>query len=293
MERNSLVVSIEEATAVVKDGMTIAIGGFITANIPMALIREIIRRKIKGLTIVAIPTGLEIDLLIEAGCVETIIVPYVGAESISSISPIFRHAAEKGKIKILEVDSGMVLAGLRAGIAGLPFSPWRGGVGTSLPDLNPYLKTFRDPINNEELIAVPAIVPDIALLHAASADKYGNVHYIGTSFVDKVMAQAANICIVQVERIIPHEAILSYPDITTIPNLFINFVVKAPYGAHPYASEGFYKADVQHLNDYLRVANSKTKGDFDEYLNKYVIAPPSHEDYLDQIGIKRLLSLAE
>ncbi|WP_366922205.1 hypothetical protein MFMK1_002649 [Metallumcola ferriviriculae] len=293
MERKSVVTTVQEAAAKIENGMTVAIGGFISSNIPMVLIREMIRNKTKNLTIVAIPAGLEIDLLLAAGCVGKLIVPYVGAEAIAPISPIFRQTVEKGQVEVMEVDSGIVLAGLKAGVAGLPFMPWRGGVGTSLPELNPTLKVFNDPINGEPLLAVPAIVPDVAFLHAAYADKYGNVAHYGTTFMDKTMAGAAETTVVQVEQIIPHEFVMGKPNSVTIPNFYVDRIVKAPYGSHPYASEGFYSADIEHLQEYLHAVKSDDPDGVENYLNKYVTNLSDHEDYLETIGIRKLLSLAE
>lgn len=290
MERKPVLASVKEAAVQVDSGMTIAIGGFISSNIPMAIIREIIRNEVKDLTIVAIPTGLEIDLLIASGCVKTLIVPYLGAEAITPISPVFRKAAENCEVEIFEVDSGMVLAALKAGMAGLPFAPWRGGIGTSLPDINPTLKTFRDPIENELLVAIPAIVPDVALIHAAYADPYGNIQHYSTSFADPIMARAAKTTIVQVEQLVPPDTFLGNPQKVSIPAIYVDCVVKVPYGSHPYASEGFYVADIEHLQAYIKDVNI---GALSDYLNAYVLNPINHEDYLEFIGIKRLLSLGE
>src|SRR5207302_6413744 len=161
-----------QAVAQVGDGMTVAVGGFINSGHPMALVRELVRQSRRDLVLVgAASAGLEVDMLIAAGCVRRVVAPYVGAEVLAGIGPAFRHAAQNGTVEIWEVDEALYYAGLRAAAQGLPFNPWRAGVGTSLPELNPDLQVFTDPIAGQPLIAVPAIEIDVALIHAALADR--------------------------------------------------------------------------------------------------------------------------
>ena len=131
-ERRKRIVELEDALSRVMDGMTIAIGGFINSSHPMLAVRGIIKRGIKNLTVVgAASSGLEIDLLIAAGCARRVIAPYVGAEVLAPIGPAFRTAVERGKVEVFELDEAMYYAGLRAAAQRVPFNPWRSGVGTS------------------------------------------------------------------------------------------------------------------------------------------------------------------
>ena len=148
----------------VKNGMTIAIG----EPHPMALIRQIIRRGVRDLTIIC--SGLGLDHLIAAGCVTKTISYYAGGGAGVPVVPSFRGAAERSEIEVWECEEGILTTGLEAAAKGLPFLPWRGGVGTSLTDVNTDLKLFKDPIEGETLIAVPAIKPDITILHAAQSE---------------------------------------------------------------------------------------------------------------------------
>jgi glutaconate CoA-transferase subunit A len=238
--------------------------------------------------------GQACDILIGAGCVKKIICPYVGAEIFAPIGPFYRMKAEKGELAVFECDEGMYYAGLRAAAQFLPFVPWRGGVGTSFPEVNPEIKLFKDPIKGETLLAIPALEPDIAIVHAACADAYGNVQHHGYSFGDKNMSRAANKTIVEVEKVVSNEEIRKHPERTTIP--YADAVVRATYGCHPYASLGFYVEDREHIKEYLAAANAYVSGDkkpFESYLKKYILEPESHADYLERVGIKRLLSLYE
>lgn len=286
--------TLSEAAGLVKDGMTVAIGGFNTANKPMALIREIIRKGVKNLTVVAGPASIDVDLLIAAGCVKTLIAPYVGVEVLAPIAPFFRDAAQRGTIEIREVDAGIVLTMLKAARQGLPFLPWKGGVGTSLPELNPDLRVIHCPFTGQHLLAVPAVSPDVALIHAARSDPYGNVQHLGDSFADAIIAHASKLRIVQVEQIVTNEEIRRTHDQTTIPSIFVDVVVHSPYGAHPFFSQKHYIIDKEHIREYLQAAKRYLEGDkepFTRYLDEYVYTPKSQEDYLERVGIDRLLDL--
>lgn len=283
---------IDEVTAAgwVTDGMTIAVG----APPPMALLRQLIRRGVKELTV--IDSGLSLDLLIVAGCVRKVITYYAGGGFGVPVAPSFRRAAERGAIEVWECEEGVLTAGLQAAAQVLPFLPWRGGVGTALPEVNPDLKLFCDPIRGETLLAVPALKPDIALLHAATADAYGNVqHCGGPGWLDLFLHRAADRTIVQVERVVANEDIRRDPWATTIAGA--DAIVRAPYGAHPFPSRGFYVQDSAHLREYLDAATAATQFDHTEqlthYLNYYCREPVTHGDYLERIGVKRLLALYE
>ncbi len=174
----------------------------------------------------------------------------------------------------------------------MPFLPWRGGVGTSLPEVNPDLKVFTDPISGETLIAVPPIKPDVAILHAAHADPYGNVQHLGgPGWIDLFMYRAADRTIVQVEKIIANEEVRADAWRTTIAGA--DAVVRAPYGAHPFYSRGYYIQDNDHLREYAEAAGAGEEGRLRAYLERYCREPASLGDYLERIGIKRLLALHE
>lgn len=294
LTRRPLTASLAEAVAYLQDGMTLAIGGFNTASKPMALVREIIRQGRKNLTVVAPPSSIEVDLLVATGCVAKVITPYVGAEALAPVCPFYRAAVQQGTIEIREVDAGIVLTMLRAARQGLPFLPWRGGIGTSLPELNRDLKIIDDPFGGQKLLAVPPVYPDLAILHAAQADAYGNVQHLGNPFADALIAAAAKHTIVQVERIVPNEVIRKAPELTTVLPIFVNAVVAAPYGAHPFFSQRYYLIDRAHISEYIEAGLAYLAGNkshFEQYLERYVYGPRGHEDYLQAVGFERILSL--
>jgi glutaconate CoA-transferase subunit A len=275
--------------------MCIALGGLATACHAMVAVRHIIRRNLRDLTVIGSAVGgLDVDLLIGAGCVRKVICPYVGAEALAPIGPFFRAAAERGDIDVWECDEGQYYAGLQAAGMMLPFMPCRGGVGTSYPDLNPDLVLFTDPVRGQTLLAVPAIEPDVALLHAASADVYGNVQFVGTGYADRLLWRAATRTLVQVERIVPNEEIRRAPERTA---LLADGILRAPFGTHPFSSPGFYLEDREHIRELVDAgrafARSHDRGPFEAYLDRYVRGPSTHVDYLEQVGLRRLLSLHE
>jgi glutaconate CoA-transferase subunit A len=293
-ERKSLVIGEAEAAEMIRDGMTIAIGGFINSSHPMALVRQIIRRGVKNLTVVgAASGGLDLDLLIAAGCVRKLVTTYMGGEHYCPVAPFFRVAAQRGELEIFECDEGMFYCALRAAAQGLPSTPWKAGIGTSFPEINPEIKVYNDPISGEPVLAIPAITPELAIIYAAHSDAYGNVQHVGTGFGDRAMWRAAKKTIAQVERMLPNEEIRKDPRATSLYG--VDAVVRAPYGSHPFAGPGYYIEDGAHIREYVAAGNAYAKnGDrkpFEDYLQKYVLGPKTHEDYLEVIGIRRLISL--
>jgi len=286
--RKKVLMSESEAAARVEDGMTISLG----SNYPLAITRQIIRRGVKDLTVIANAGGWDLDLMIGAGSVRKVIGYYFGG-GLDVIGPFFRQAAQNGEIEICEFDEGMLMAGLMAAAQMLPFLPWKGGVGTCFEDINPNIKSFRDPLSGQKLLAIPAIKPDIAFLRVAVADPYGNAQFADAGFSDTAHQRAADITIVQSERIISNEEIRKTPEKTAITHA--GGVVWTPMGSHPFRSPGFYSEDLTHLSEYRAAAQASVKnGDpkpFTRYLEKYVYEPETHLDYLNTMPAKRLFGL--
>ena len=273
-----------------RDGMTIAIG----EPAPMALVRQIIVSNIRDLTVIA--SGYALDVLIASGCVKKTI-SYLAAGGVGvPVAPSFRKAAESGEIEVWECEEGILTSALEAAGKGLPFMPCRGGVGTSLPDVNEDLKIFQDPIRGETLLAVPAIRPDLTLIHAAASDAYGNIqHCQGPGWLDLFLCRAAEKTIVQVESVVSNEEVRSNPWATTLAE--VDAVMCFKWGAHPLYSRGQYVQDSIFVDEYFQLsAGAYNTGDsktLDEFVCTYYRRPRSHTDYLKIIGMERLLSLQE
>jgi len=295
MGREKILISETDAAKWIHDGMTIAIGGFITTGHPMAIVREIVRRGVRNLRVVgSVLASMEVDMLIGAGCVSEVITSYLGAEGIETFGPFCRMKAEREEIRVWDVDENSYWAALKAGGLKLPFLPTRSGVGTSFPEINPDLKPFLDPIKGEPLIAVPAVAPDLALIHVGAADVYGNAFNLGPVYGDKGLWKASAKTILEAEKIVPNETIKARASEVFIYGA--DAVVRAPFGAHPYACPGYYLEDREHLREYIDAAKEAVGGNlsqFEYFLEKYIYKAESHLDYLETVGLRRLLSLHE
>jgi len=283
-ERKKKIVSMQEAVSEIKDGCFLAIGGFMIHNRPMELVREIIRRKVKDLTILPVAPGgsIETDLLIGAGCVKKILANYVGAEWLAPILPNYRKKIENGEIEVIDYDDTHIFCGLQAAARKLPCEVTKSGLGTDLLKVNPCLKVFKEPVTGTEMIAVPPIHPDVTIIHAQRSDPYGNIQHHGSVFMDNLLAAASEKVIVTVEEIISHETILRDPFRTTIPCHLVTLVTKVLFGSHPCSSHGYYNYDEEHLR--LYVAAGKEKDTFNNYLDQYVYEPEGITGYLERVG---------
>ena len=291
--RTSVVASVADAVSLIKDGDVIGIGGFGTTGKPMALIRELIRSGKKNLTVVASPASIDVDLLISCGMVSKLICAYVGAEAMAPLLPFHSNLVGKSYV-IEEVDLGSFVYMLKARILRLPFLIGRGPVGTSLPQLNPNYRYIEDPFGGPPVIAIAAVKIDVALLHAAQADKYGNVQHKGAVFLDPLIARAADKVIVQVEKLVSNEEIKHSPSETNLPAGLVNTVSVTPYGAHPCASQNYHCVDEAHFKEYVLAGKAYFKGEeeeFKNYLQKYVYGVSDHAGYMDAVGFERVMSL--
>ncbi|MCW2672642.1 MAG: putative CoA-transferase alpha subunit [Frankiales bacterium] len=295
-ERRSRVCDAAVALRTLKDGDTLGVGGFINSGHPMSLVRHVLRSGVTDLTVVGgASAGLEVDLMVAAGAVSRVISPYVGAEGLASVGPAFRKAAQDGMLRVSDLDEAHFYAGLRASAQRVPFNPWKAGVGTSYPDINPDLVLFREPIRNELMIAVAAIELDVCIVHAARSDHYGNVQYNGTHYGDQTMAAAARYVVAEVEQLVSNEEVRRRPESTVVAGA--DAIVRAPFGAHPFSADGYYPLDLDHIREYLSAAEAWLREDdrtsLDAYLDLYVYGPEDHFAYLERIGMRGLFSLSE
>ncbi|MCK2025195.1 acyl CoA--acetate/3-ketoacid CoA transferase subunit alpha [Microbacterium sp. SSW1-47] len=226
-------VSIEEAIGTLESGMTVGIGGWGSRRKPMGLVREILRRDITDLTVVAFG-GPDVGLLAEAGRIRRLVYGFVSLDSIP-LDPLFTRARERGAIEVEEYDEGMFVAGLRAANARLDFLPIRAGLGSDVLPANPRLRTVRSPYSDAEYVAMPALPLDVALVHVNRADPQGNAQYLGPDpYFDDLFAMAAQRTIVSAEKVVPTAALLDEGSFHTLlfSRLYASAVVEAPRGAH-------------------------------------------------------------
>jgi glutaconate CoA-transferase, subunit A len=265
-----IVRTIEEALAPITDGCALAVARE-QSGVAMAAARALIRRGIRGLHLVTLPTSsLQADLLIGAGAVETL---ETSAVSLGEFGPAprFTAAVRAGAIRMKEATCPALHAAFQAAEKGIPFMPLRGLIGSDLPTHRPDWKVIDNPFGyNDPIALLPAIKPDVALFHAALADREGNV-WIGRDRELAVMAHAAAKTVVTVEKI-QNENLFDDPRLAagTLGGFYVERVTLAPKGAWPLALADHYPADALHLAEYARMAASEEG--FSQYLELYVHA---------------------
>ncbi len=247
--------SEQEVVAQLRSGMTIGIGGWGSRRKPMSLVREILRSDLHDLTIVSYG-GPDVGLLLAAGKVAHLVYGFVTLDSIP-LEPHFRAARERGGLRVTEYDEGMLQWGLYAAALRLPFLPTRAGLGSDVLRSAPDLKTVASPYGPEELIAMPALHLDAALVHMNRADAAGNAQYLGPDpYFDDLFCQAAERAYVSAERIVPTAELLAGgpPQSLRIQRWHTHGVVAAPHGAHFTSCEPDYGRDEQFQARYARAA---------------------------------------
>jgi glutaconate CoA-transferase subunit A len=264
----------------------------------MLIIRELIRqnqqeREIKNLTLIGgFSLGIQIDMLVGAGLVGTVICPYIGFESFYGLGPNFRRAIENNEIKNIEIEEGGSLYGLQAAAKGLPFHPFPGNVieGTDFPKISPEIyKQIISPFDNSTYYVVPPLKPDIAILHSQYSDVFGNSIYLGAGSIDSTMAEAADRVILTCDEIVPLDWVRQEYVRTHIIGHFVTELIQEWFPTHPCSSHGMYHHDEAFINLYLRHARAGQQS-FQEFLEKYVIQPKTHRSYLRLIGGKALIT---
>ena len=271
----------------IRDGDCLAIGGGLSWREPIAALQELIRQAKAKLRLVGSAHGIDVDLLCGAGCVASSAESYVGFEQDFGMAPNYRRACESGSVQVHDSCCYTLVQQLRAAIAGLPFMPIRSIQGTSFMQLHPEYRTMTCPFTGDELVLVPALRPDVALLHVQYADTHGNLHIDGPPVVDILFAKAAKTVLVTVEELVPTEQ-LSEMGIS-IPFFYVTALAKVPYGAHPTACYPFYAYDRQHTADYYHFASQGDEVFRQGYLNRYIYSCRSHRQYLEAIGGEQVL----
>ncbi len=253
------VLSADDVAAELRSGMTIGIGGWGSRRKPMALVRAILRSGLTDLTVVSYG-GPDVGLLVAAGRVRRLVTAFVTLDSIP-LEPHFRRARQDGTIELTELDEGMLHWGLLAAAHRLPFLPIRAGLGSDVPRVNPDLRTVRSPYpDGEELIAMPALRLDAALIHLSRADASGNGQYLGPDpYFDDLFCQAADRSFLSCEQIVPTDELLAAGPVQSllVSRSVVDGVVAAPGGAHFTSCVPDYGRDEAFQKEYVRSAGSE------------------------------------
>ena len=228
------VVTPDEVAGELRSGMTIGIGGWGSRRKPMALVRAILRSGLKDLEIVSYG-GPDVGLLIAGGHVRRVVTGFVSLDTIP-LEPHFRQGRQRGTVELAELDEGMLHWGLLAAAHRLPFLPIRAGLGSDVPRVNPGLRTVRSPYaDGEELVAMPALRLDAALIHLNRADAAGNGQYLGPDpYFDDLFCLSAERAYLSCERIVPTASLAGSgpPQSLLVNRAMVHGVVEAPGGAH-------------------------------------------------------------
>lgn len=247
----------EEVVAELRDGMTIGIGGWGSRRKPMSLVRAIVRSSLRDLTVVSYG-GPDVGLLCAAGRVRKLVFGFVTLDSIP-LEPHFRAARENGAIEAMELDEGMMYWGLLAAASRLPFLPTRAGLGSDVLPVNPDLKTVRSPYGDEDLVAVPALRLDVAMVHMNRADLGGSAQYLGPDpYFDDLFLLAAERRFVSCERVVPTEDLIKEgpPQAVLVNRAMVDGIVESPGGAHFTSCVPDYPRDESFQREYAASAAS-------------------------------------
>ena len=276
--------TVDDIVDQLSDGMTIGIGGWATRRKPMALVRAIARSGLKDLTLVAGYGGPDIGILAATGKIKKLVFAFASLDHFP-LEPHFRLQRQAGAFEVLELDEGMFHWGLRAGAMKLPFLPTRVGIGTDIITQSGFnFKTVKSPYEDgEELVAMPAITPDVALIHAHRSDQRGNLlTWSLDPLFDELLVRASGKAYATVEKVVP-TADLDMRNNTRfnlVERAMITGVAEVPFGAHPTSAAPDYQLDLKHLKTYVDSAASPEA--WTDYRAKFIDVPQS--DYVAAVG---------
>ena len=280
--------SEDEVAAELRDGMTIGIGGWGSRRKPMSLVRAIARTPVKDLTLVSYG-GPDVGLLCRLGKVKRAVFAFVSLDTIP-LEPHFRAARQAGTVETRELDEGMFLLGLQAAAWRVPFLPTRAGLGSDVFRLYPELRTVQSPYRlpddeGEELVAVPALELDVALVHMNRGDAGGNGQYLGVDpYFDDLFCLAATRRFMSVEQIVPTEDLAAHGPVQTmrINRLMVDGVVEAPFGAHFTSCAPDYDRDEAFQREYA--ATARDDDAWNAFRHRYLDVD-GHDEYLKAVGL--------
>lgn len=282
------VTDLADAAELVDGGDLLALGGGLSARLPMALVRQLIRHGTTDLHVIGSAHSIDVDLLVAADAVAVCEESYVGFEQDLGLAPAFRRAAQNGDLDVRESCCDTLLNQLRAAEMGVPFLPVRGIRGTDIPTLHPEYDEVDCPFTGETLVVVPPLRPDVVLLHAPLGDAAGNLHLEQPYVLDERFAMASAAVVATVERLAPTDEVVDAG--ITIPAHRVAAVAHVPFGAHPTACYPAHPYDRAHLAEY--VAQAATPEGADAYLQRYVL-DTDEAGYRTEIGEDRLALLRD
>ncbi len=270
----------EAISKYVDDGDTVYAAGF-THLIPFAAGHEIIRQGKKDLTLARATPDLIYDMMVAAGCAKKVIFSYMGNPGVGSLR-IVRSAIEKGGLEWDEYSHFGMITRLQAGASGLPFLPMNQTGATDLENANPNIKRIPDPYGGKEVVVVPALNPDVAIVHVQRADANGNAHLWGIIGEQKEAAFAAKKVILTAEEIVDEAVIRSDPNRTMIPGIVVSAVCQVPFACHPSYAQGCYDRDNEFYLAWDKVSESVES--VKAWLEEWVYGVKDRDEYWQKLG---------
>jgi len=267
----------------VHDGDVVYAAGF-THLIPFAAGHEIIRQGKKDLTLARATPDLIYDMMVAAGCAKKVIFSYMGNPGVGSLR-IVRAALEKHEIEWEEYSHFGMITRLQAGAAGLPFLPMKQTGATDLENANPLIKRIPDPYGGKDVIVVPALNPDVAIVHVQRADAQGNAHLWGIVGEQKEVAFAAKRVILTAEEIVDEEVIRSDPNRTMIPGFIVSAVCHVPHAAHPSYAQGYYDRDNEFYLGWDKVSSDPDS--VKVWLDEWIYGVKDRGEYWQKLGAEK------
>ena len=288
----SKLISMKEAVErYVLNGSSVAMSTFMEQMIIYSAAHEIIRQRRKDLTLIGPISDLLFDQMIGAGCVAEVKAAWVGNVMMGSAYQ-FRRAIEEAvpnKIRMTDYSNLTMALALHAGALGVPFLPTLSTLGSDLLEKNESLKEFNSPVSDEKLVAVEALIPDVAILPVQRCDEMGNAHLWGSLGISIDAAKASKSVILVVQEIVSPELISSDPGRTLIQGFQVSAVVHEPWACHPSPMQGYYNRDDDYFAEYHK--ETKTRNDFEKWLNKWVYGVEDREHYMSLLGEEKIESL--
>jgi len=274
-------ISLREAISRnVHDGDAVYAAGF-THMIPFAAGHEIIRQGIKDLILARATPDLVYDQIIAAGLARKVIFSYMGNPGVGSLRAA-RAAIEAGTVEWEEYSHFGMISRLQAGASGIPFMPMNPTAAGDLAAANPQYRTVTDPYSGKEIPVVPALRPDVAIVHVQRADASGNAHLWGIIGEQKEAAFASERVILTAEEIVPEEVIRSDPNRTLIPGFIVDAVCHVPYCAHPSYTQGYYDRDNAFYLDWDAISSNPET--LRAYLDEWVFGVADRTEYWEKLG---------
>jgi glutaconate CoA-transferase subunit A len=245
------VVPLDELAQRVDDGTMISLGGSFLHRAPCALARALVRRSAKDLEFVKPSPSYDLDLLCRAGALRRIRTGIAAMDAELGLLPAYRRAVEKGYVELEEHSCITIASGLRASAYGVPFMPVAGLDGSDIPRLNGWTRVADPYGSKRSVFAVPAIRPDIAVVHVSEVDEEGNARLYGSSHWDRILTRAASRVLVTAERLVSRARIEEQPELTLVPGFLVEAVAIAPRGAWPGSMHLHYDIDLDAVHRYL------------------------------------------